>query len=344
MKSAYLSGVQKIELREVADPACPVDGLILTVKACGICGSDLRRWKEGPGEELVVGGHEVAGVVEAVGSMVKGYSVGDRLALAPDVHCGKCYFCQHGQFNLCDQLNLIGITPGYDGGLTEKMVLTAEILERGIVHHIPSGLDFADAALAEPCSSVLSAHDHAGTDLGHTVLVMGGGPIGCLHMAVARARGAQVILSEPSKVRQEIAKEFQPVAIIDPLREDLQARIREITNGVGVDIVVCANPIAATQTQAVEVVRKGGRVVLFGGLPKANPITSLDGNRIHYGEIEVVGSFSYHPTYHQMALDVIHRGLIPADKFITHRFALDQINDAFEAASSGEALKVIITF
>ena len=344
MKSVYITGVREVEVREVAEPVCPANGLILKVKACGICGSDLRRWKEGPGAELVVGGHEVAGVVEAVGSEVTDYVVGDRLALAPDVHCGTCYFCRHGQFNLCDQLNLVGITPGYDGGLTEKMVLTAEILKNGIVHHIPAGLDFAEASLAEPCSSVLSAHDHAGTDVKHTVLVMGGGPIGCLHIAVARARGAQVILSEPSQVRQEIAKEFHPVAIIDPLTEDLNTRIEEMTDGVGVDIVVCANPIAATQTQAVEVVRKGGRVILFGGLPKANPMTSMDGNRIHYGEIEVVGSFSYHPTYHQMALDVIRRGLIPADKLITHRFVLDQINDAFEAASSGEALKVIIKF
>ena len=344
MKSAFITDIQKIEVRETADPVCPEDGLILVVKACGVCGSDLRRWKEGPGTELVVGGHEIAGVVEAVGSKVSSYAVGDRLALAPDVHCGKCYFCRHGQFNLCDDLHLVGITPGYDGGLTEKMVLTAEILENGIVHHIPAGLDFAEASLAEPCSSVLSAHDHAGTDLGHTVLVMGGGPIGCLHIAVARARGAQVILSEPSEVRQNIAKEFDPVAIIDPFKEDLAARVQEITGGVGADIVVCANPVAATQTQAVEVVRKGGRVILFGGLPKVNPMTSMDGNRIHYGEIEVVGSFSYHPTYHQMALNVIQQGFVPAEKLITHRFPLHQINEAFEAASSGEALKVIITF
>lgn len=343
MKSAFITDIKRIELRETADPICPEDGLILTIKACGVCGSDIRRWKEGPGVELVVGGHEIAGVVETVGSKVTSYAVGDRLALAPDVHCGKCYFCRHGQYNLCDDLRLIGITPGYDGGLTEKMVLTAEILENGIVHHMPDELDFAEASLAEPCSSVLSAHDHAGTDLGHIVLVMGGGPIGCLHIAVARARGAQVILSEPSEVRREIAKSFQPIAIVDPMSEDLSARVKKITDGVGVDVVVCANPVAATQTQAVQVVRKGGRVILFGGLPKATPMTSLDGNRIHYGEIEVVGSFSYHPTYHQMALDVIQQGLIPAEKLITHRFQLQHINKAFEAASSGEALKVIIT-
>lgn len=344
MKAAFLVGENRFEVRDVAVPACPDDGLILAVKACGVCGSDLRRWKEGPGAVPYVAGHEAAGVVEEVGSRVQHYKAGDLLALAPDVHCGKCHFCRNGQFNLCDDLHLVGITPGYGGGFSEKLVLTAEILANGIVHPVPQGLAFEHAALAEPCSSVLAAHDKAGTDLGHTVLVMGGGPIGCLHIAVAQARGAQVILSEPSPVRRKIAVDFNPSAIIDPSSEDLSARIRELTNGIGVDIVVCANPVAATQTQAVEVVRKGGRVILFGGLPKTSPMTTFDGNRIHYGEIMVVGSFSYHPTYHEMALNILSRGLIPAEKLITHRFLIDDIDQAFQTASAGEALKVIITF
>lgn len=344
MKSAILTDLCKFEVCESEAPGCPVDGLILRVKACGVCGSDLRRWKEGPGEASVVAGHEIAGIVEEVGGDVRGYAVGDYLAVAPDVHCGRCHFCQMGLYNLCDDLNLVGITPGYDGGFSEKMVVTAEILTNGSVHHIPVGLSFAEAALAEPLSSVLAAHDKSGTDLGHFVLVMGGGPIGCLHIVVAQARGAQVILSEPSQVRRNIAVEFNPAAIIDPTQEDLGARVRELTGGIGADIVVCANPVAATQTQAVNVVRKGGRIILFGGLPKSAPMTSLDGNLIHYGEITVVGSFSYPPIYHQMALDVIARGLIPTEKLITHQFSIDEIDTAFQTASAGEALKVIVGF
>ena len=344
MKSAFITEPMKFEVREIADPTCPVDGLILQIKACGVCGSDLRRWKEGPGEILVTAGHEIAGVVEEVGKHLSSYAVGDLLAVAPDVHCGKCYFCRHGLFNLCDDLHLVGITPGYDGEFAEKMVLTAEMLSNGIVRLIPTGTSFEQATLSEPCSSVLAAHDKACTDLGHNVLVMGGGPIGCLHIAVAQARGARVFLSEPSPIRREIAKQFSPSAIIDPMTEDLDQRINQLTDGVGVDIVVCANPVAATQTQAVEVVRKGGRVILFGGLPKASPMASLDANLIHYGEISIVGSFSYHPTYHKMALDIISRGSIPTDKLITHHFSIDEISKAFKTASAGEALKVIVTF
>lgn len=344
MKAAFLVGISQFQIVEVPDPELPADGILLKVKTCGVCGSDLRRWKEGPypGSEQLISGHEVAGEVLSVGRLVADYRVGDPLAVAPDVHCGKCYYCVRGLYNLCDNLRLIGITPGYQGGLAEKMVLTGEMLRNGIVHPIPEGLDFAGAALAEPCSSVLAAHDKAKTSLKDTVLVMGAGPIGCLHIAVAKARGAQVILSEPSAPRREMAKVFAPDVIIDPTAEDVIAKVREFTGGRGADIAICANPVAVTQTQAVEAVRKAGKVILFGGLPKAAPMTSLDGNRIHYGEIEIVGAFSYHPTFHAQALEVIQRRLIPQEKLISHTFPLENINEAFNMAASGLALKVMV--
>jgi L-iditol 2-dehydrogenase len=344
MDAAFLVAAGEYELRSLPDPAIQPDGLILDVKACGVCGSDLRRWREGPpsGGDGILAGHELAGVVLETGAHVTRFKAGDRLAIAPDVHCGHCYYCQRGRYNLCDNLRLVGISPGYPGGFAQKMLVNAEILVNGVVHSVPDGLSFAEAALAEPASSVLAAHDRAGTDLESTVVVLGGGPIGCLHVAVAHARGAAVILSEPSLERRQMAAGLNPELVIDPLQEDLNERVRAYTRGLGADIVICANPIAATQAQAVETVRKGGRVVLFGGLPKADPLTHLDGNRIHYGEIEVVGSFSYHPRFHALALDAICRKLIPAEKLITHHYPLNAINQAFEMASSGKALKVIV--
>ena len=192
MKAAFLTDVMKFEVRDVPEPACPDDGLVLRVNACGVCGSDLRRWKEGPGGEPIVPGHEIAGTVVAVGKDLKGYAVNDCLAIAPDVHCGHCYYCEHALYNLCDNIHMIGITPGYPGGFSELMVLTGEILTNGILHPMPNGMSFMHAALAEPCSSVLAAHDKAETDLAHTVVVMGGGPIGCIHLAVARVHAARV--------------------------------------------------------------------------------------------------------------------------------------------------------
>lgn len=344
MLAAYVTGPKQIEMRDTAIPSVPEDGILISVKACGVCGSDLRRWREGPNAEnkLMIVGHEISGIVKEVGSLVTDYQIGDHLAIAPDVHCGKCYYCEHGYYNLCNQLNLIGITPGYDGGFAEYMVLTAEMLRGGIVHRVPETLSFEQAALAEPLSSVLAAHDQAGTTLGDIVMVMGAGPIGCLHMAVAQARGATVILSEPSEVRREIAKRFNPILILDPTSQDVVAEVLQHTKGLGADVIICANPVAATQTQAVELVKKRGKVVLFGGLPKVNPMTQLDGNRIHYDEIRVIGTFSYHPTYHALALETIAAGLINSDAIITHRFPLKEADKAFTMANSGEALKVMV--
>ena len=346
MKAAFLVEAGRFEIREVEDLIVPPDGLLLGVKACGICGSDLRRWKEGPpqGVNDMTPGHEAAGVVVDVGKDVLGsYRPGDRLAIAPDVHCGECYYCLRGMYNLCDDLRLVGISPGYPGGFAEKMLLTREILQDGIVHRLPEGLSFIEGALAEPCSSVLAAHHKAGTSLQDTVVVMGAGPIGCLHVAIAKVRGAAVIVSEPSEMRRYMVARFDPDLIVDPLNEDLTARVRDFTNDRGADIVICANPVASTQTQAVEIVRKAGRVVLFGGLPKANPMTTLDANRIHYGEVQVVGAFSYHPSFHALALEVLSRGLVPVQQLVTHIFSLDEIDEAFRLASSGESLKVVVT-
>lgn len=345
MKAAFLVGPQTIEVREVADPVAPADGLVLKSEACGVCGSDLRRWREGPptGVDSLVQGHELAGMVLEVGQNVKQYAPGDRLAIAPDIHCGQCYYCRRSMYNLCENLRLLGITPGFAGGFAEKVVLTGEVLANGIVNRMPAGMSFAEGALAETLSSVLAAHDKAGTSLDDTVLIMGAGPIGCLHIAVARARGAAVIVSEPNEQRREVAQRFGPDALIDPFNQDVVATVRQLTHGLGADVVICANPVAATQTQAVEAVRKAGRVILFGGLPKANPLTTLDGNKIHYGEIEVVGAFSYHPTTHELAVELLSRKVIPAEMLITHTLPLEQISRAFEIAASGEGLKVIIT-
>jgi len=207
---------------------------------------------------------------------------------------------------------------------------------------MPDGLSFDHAALAEPCSSVLAAHERIGTSIEDIVVVMGAGPIGCIHTAVAHARGARVIISEPSNTRRKLAEAFDPEDMIDPLNEDLAAAVRSMTDGRGADVVICANPVAATQTQAVKIARKRGKVVLFGGLPKSDPTTKFDGNKIHYEEIEVIGSFSYHPSNHAYALEALDRGLIPADKLITAKYPLDEIESAFETAASGKALKVIV--
>lgn len=345
MKAAVLTGPRTVIVHEVPEPPVPEDGLLVRVMACGVCGSDVRRWKEGPPEGTggVVPGHEVAGVVQAVGTGCGGWSVGQRLALAPDVHCGRCWYCRRGLYNLCDDLRLVGITPGHPGGLAELMSVTGEVLRNGIVHHMPEEMDFVAAALAEPASSVLACHEAAGTEPRDTVLIVGAGPIGCLHVAVAKARGARALVSQRSNPRRDLVRALGPDAVINPVEEDVVERVRELTGGRGADLAVCANPSPQCPGTAVRAVRKGGRVVLFGGLPGDEATVRLDGNVVHYGEVEVVGSFSYHPSMHALAVDMIHRGLVPADKLITDTFPLERAAEAFETAAAGRGLKIMVT-
>jgi L-iditol 2-dehydrogenase len=222
------------------------------------------------------------------------------------------------------------------------MVLTREVLTDGIVHKMPDGLSFEHAAVSELCSSVLTTHDRAAAKPGDTVVVLGAGPAGCLHVAVAKQRQARVVVSEPAEIRRRMVKGFSPDLIVDPISENPVKKVKEFSKRIGADIVICANPIADTQAQAVEMVRKGGKVFLFGGLPKAKPLTRLNGNLIHYGQIEVIGAFSYHPSTHKRALDLLAEGKLPAELLITHTFGLEKIVEAYKSAISGEALKVII--
>lgn len=344
MKFACLSGPKNIEIRQKPEPKAPSGGLVLKMGACGICGSDLRRWQEGPpvGTPFLVQGHELAGVVVEAGAELTRFKLGDRLAVAPDIHCGNCWYCQRGKFNLCTDLRLLGITPGYEGGFAEYVVLDSEVLNRGIVHVLPNELAFAAGGLAETLSSVLAAQDHCGLSLGETVVILGSGPVGCLHAVLAKARGARVIVAGRNVVRRGIAARFGPDAVIDVTAHDVVAEVRRLTDGLGADVAICANPVASTQTQAVELTRRGGRIVLFGGLPKASPMVSLNSNLIHYGEKLVMGAFSYHPSDHETALHLLARQVVQPEKFITHVFPLSHIGEAFVMAASGEALKVMV--
>lgn len=344
MKAAVFEAPETIVVKDIPLNPCGPDDIIVKIHACGICGSDVRNYRTGlrknaTGIQSQVMGHEFTGLATEVGANVTRFKVGDRIAVAPDVSCGECWYCRRGMVNICDNHRMLGVD--WPGGFAEYCHLPKVILERGMVHHIPEGLSLDDAALSEPASSVIASQENAGIGLGDTVLVIGDGPIGCLHLDVARSRGAsKVFMSGATRLKEAAA--FGPDLLMDGTKDDVVKMVRDATGGLGVDVVICANPVAATQQQGVEAVRKRGIVILFGGVPKDNPMTSLDSNRIHYGEITVVGAFSYPASIHEKALQVIRDGYIKPEKYFTMTLPLDDITKGFEAAIKGEALKVLI--
>lgn len=341
IRAAVFEGPGVLRVGPFDIPPCGDGDILVRVYACGICGSDLRNFRSGLKADVgpQVMGHEFTGTVAETGKDVTRFKVGDRVAVAPDVHCGECWFCRRGLVNLCDKHRMIGTH--WPGGFAEYVHLPREVLERGMVHPVPQGLSLEHATLSEPAASVIASQENAGVSLGDTVLVIGDGPIGCLHVEVARARGAsRVLVAGLSRLRE--AERFSPDLLIDAGSKDTAEEVLGATEGRGADIAICAAPVASIQAQAVLAVRKRGTVVLFGGLPKANPLTTLDANRIHYGEIRVLGAFSYPARAHEQALHAIQNGHITPHKYLDRTVSLEDIAAGFEDAAAGRALKVLV--
>jgi L-iditol 2-dehydrogenase len=341
MRAAVFEGPGKIMVRQVPDPSCEPDGIVVRVMACGICGSDVRNYRAGlrNGKEGQIMGHEISGVVEQVGSDCVAFTVGDRVAVAPDVSCGSCYYCRQGLVNLCTSHRMVGTH--WPGGFAELLALPRVVLEHGMVHAIPDGVSFSDAALAEPLASVLAAQETAGVGPGRSVAVFGSGSAGCMHVQIARWRGAAPVVLVGRR-RLSLAMLFRPDVAVQVNDGDPAAAVRKATEGLGADIAIIATPSAESQEQGIQSVRKRGTVVLFGGLPRESPFPRMDTNRIHYDELRVMGSFSYPAGMHVEALRAIQGGRITPDLLVSAVVGLADITEAILSAERGEVLKVVV--
>lgn len=343
MKAVVLNAPGDFAVRQVEKPVCPAGGLLLKVLYCGLCGSDLRTLFNGHRNVKLpaVIGHEVSGEVVELGPEYRGdFKVGDQLGIAPNVYCGKCGFCRMGRYEFCE--NIRELAQHWAGGFAEYMAIPAEALSLGTIQRIPEGLPPEYACVAEPPSSCINAQEKLDVKLGDTVLIIGAGPIGSIHICVARARGAKkVFIADVKASRLEMTKAFGPDATIDSSRVDMIEEVRRLTDGTGPDVVITANPVAATQLQAIEVARKGGRIAFFGGLPHGSSTVPIDSNLIHYKGLSIIGTTGFAPRHHIQSLELMQSGRIPGDKLVTHILPLDEFEKGVELARAGEAMKVV---
>lgn len=343
MRAAFLSK-EGFVIKEIPEPKLHDVGIVLKVEACGICGSDIRIWRKR--EELsepVIRGHEITGtVVETKGEVP--YQIGMRLALGADVNCLNCSYCRRGHYNLCVNKKILG--NDLPGGFVQYMVLDKYLLEHGIINELPENVDFVEGTIAEPLSSIIAMQRRLNIGVGDVVVVFGAGPMGCLIANLSLMLGTRVILVDLIESRLKKARDILGDSVIyaNSSENNVEALVKDVTNNIGADFAIVAAPSSQAQQLAVYVVRKRGTVVLFGGLPQTEPFTSLDANRIHYYEINVVGSFSYNPWDHKMALEFLSQKKIDARKYVKE-FPLDMIEDVFEEISEGkniEYLKAVI--
>lgn len=343
MKAAVLEALNQMSVRDVPTPVIGPHEALMRVDAVSICGSDLRIFRHGNPRVVppTTIGHEVAGTVVEVGSEVQRVHVGERIALGADVPCGQCDWCRNGLGNNCT----INYAIGYQipGAFTQFMVLPRLVLEEGPVTPIGPDLPAEEAALAEPLACAINGFELARLALGHRVLIMGMGAIGCMMIDLARVMGArQVIATQRSAGRMAIARQYGADAYLASEDVDVEAAVHDLTDGHGPDVIITACASVEAHEQAVRMVAHRGVVNLFGGLPKDARPMSLPSNLIHYKECFVTGSHGSTPRQHEIAVDLLRRGAVRVRPLITHHFPLEQINDAFTAAESRAGMKVVI--
>jgi L-iditol 2-dehydrogenase len=343
MKAIVLDAPGSFSVQTIETPACPDEGLLVKVFYCGLCGSDLRTLFSGHKNVRLpaVIGHEVSGEIVETGKNYRGeYQVGDVLAVAPNVYCGKCGFCRMGRYEFCESIR--ELAQHWPGGFAEFMAIPAEALRLGTIQRIPEGLAPEHACVAEPPSSCINAQEKLGVGLGDTVLIIGSGPVGSIHICVAKARGARrVFIADVKASRLDMVRAFGPDAAINSSEVDLVEEVRRLTGGAGTDVVITANPVADTQVQALSAARKGGRIAFFGGLPHDKSVVPLDTNLIHYKGLTVIGTTGFAPRHHIQSLELMQSGRIPGDKLVTHILPLDDFPEGVQLAREGKAMKVV---
>lgn len=338
----YAPGDLRVE--EADEPSPGEHEVKIRVHACSTCGTDVKIFNHGhhhihPPRVI---GHEIAGEVVEVGAAVNAWKPGDRVQVIAAIPCGQCAECLRGRMTVCP--NQVSMGYHFDGGFAEYMIVPREVLAVDGLNAIPDGLSYAEASVAEPFACAINAQTLARVGEGDDVVVVGSGPIGCLHVRLARANGAaRVTLIELNRSRLEQAAAIvRPDATICAGEVDVVEAMLDLTDGRGVDVAITATAAGIAQEQAVHYLARQGRLSFFGGLPKDNPIIALDSNLVHYRELTIVGANGSSPANNKDALARIASGAVPVADLITHRLGLDDVPKAIDIVKGGEGIKVTI--
>ncbi|HEY1965044.1 MAG TPA: alcohol dehydrogenase catalytic domain-containing protein, partial [Acidobacteriaceae bacterium] len=291
MLAGVYRGAGRVATEYVPVPEIGDGEVLIRVAACGICGTDIKKIQHGFVAAPQIFGHEVAGTVVATGRGVRRWKTGDRVVSFHHVPCGQCFYCERRLFSQCAAYKKVGLTAGFDpngGGFAEFVRAMPWIVERGMVE-IPAGISFEEASFIEPVNTCLKAVEKARVAEGETAVVMGQGPVGLLLLMLAGLTGATIITSDPMTERRAASEGLGASAAVDPSR--LAAEVKARTDGRGADVVLVAVPFPAALTEALALVRPGGRVLLFA---QNDPHLKLEFPAAAVGveEKEIYGSYS----------------------------------------------------
>jgi L-iditol 2-dehydrogenase len=341
MKAAMLYGIKDLRVEDVEVPEVEAGEVLVRVKAATTCGTDLKIFRRGYVEKVIrlptIFGHEWAGEVVEVGEGLDWPKKGMRVRAGNSAPCLHCSMCQKGKYNLCE--NMIWLWGAY----AEYIKVPARMVLVNM-QEIPQHVSYEEASMTEPLACVLHGAEEAGVKLGDTVIIIGAGPIGLLHLLTAKKKGAGKIISiDLVEERLSFAKKLGADETVNAGKENVLEKIRRLTGGYGADVVIEAIGLPATWEQALKLVRKGGTVLEFGGCPPGTGI-KVDTELLHYGEVTVRGAFHAAPLHFKKALELIASRTINVRPLVTRKMKLEEIKEAFEILSTAKSeIKIAIT-
>jgi L-iditol 2-dehydrogenase len=337
MKAALKTADGRFEVNEVERPIIPASDFVLArVRVAGICGTDLRHWnKAEPELECHIVGHELAGEVVEVGDGVVNLKPGDRVVIETVMGDGICEYCTIQRYNICE--HLYDVRTKFVSRAYGEFVCGPEKK----FYKLPDHVSFEEAALIDTFSVCLHAHHLGQVSVNQKIAIIGAGPIGLGQLQLAKLSGADVLIADLVGSSLDLAKKLGADAVINSGQEDMVAQVMNFTGGRGADVVFeCAGGDSMPQTLplATKLVRRGGKVVVVGGFDAGEVAIPLEWQRLQMSEIEIKlsASFAFNDIYPEqgMVLELLANGKLDAKSLITHRFDLDHINEAFEAADA----------
>lgn len=346
MKVAKLYRFNDIRIENIPVPKLGPNDVLIKTRACGICSGDVMPWYIEKKAPLVLG-HEPAGEIVELGKKLldlnppSAFKIGDRVFVHHHAPCMNCRYCLRGDYVQCETWRNSRIIPG---GISEFIVIP-EINLRHDTLIIPDKISFEDATLIEPTACVVKSLKRAGIKKGDTALIIGLGVMGQIHILLAREFGIdRIIGADMVEFRLKKAIEFGADYVIDVKNENIYERIGELTDGKGAEIVIVGPNSAEAMMTGLRAVSRGGSVVLFTPA-KPGELLNIDPNEIYFKDINIITSYSCGPDDTITAMKFIEKGIVNADKLVTHRFRIDEAEKAFRiTASARDSLKCIIVF
>jgi len=341
MKTASVKEPSVISVDETEKPTLGPGDILVQMNACGICGSDVEKVFGEYGQPSMRLGHEPAGMILDVGSDVTEFKKGDRVFTHHHVPCYDCHLCNHGNETMCQKYYETNLSPC---GLSEEYVVPAWNVSHGGVLKISDSLSFEEAAMIEPLACCVRAWTKFRCYEGDSAAIFGVGPTGMMHVMLALTKKlSKIFCFDVNDFRLDFAKKFNITESISSLDKDRKQKILDHTNGIGVDVAIVATSSMNALEDAIDMVRKGGTVMMFG-VPSKGAKLDLDMSKIYSKEITLVTSYAASDKDTKDALDLIESSQIDVKQLITHTYRIVDSQKAFDHARSGDnAMKIIIT-